>query len=442
MKSDLPKGLHEVCGLPMVEIVGRAMREAGISPIVVVIGHGGEKVQSRLGDGYLYAWQTEQHGTGHAMQMAAPLLKDHVGPVVVAPGDTPLVSSATFSELISQFEDGQQCLVASSVVGEPRGYGRIVREAGVLKGIVEEKDASPDQRSIGEVNSAIYCFDAPSLLAELPKLKNDNAQGEYYLTDVVATFAANGKANAHIFDDSDILVGVNDRWQLAMADKKLRQRTLRRHAEAGVTIMDPDTTYLGLEVEIGNDTVLEPNTMIVGKTVVGAGCRLGPFTRIEDSEIGDRVNIYVSYIKEAKIHDEVKIGPYAHIRPGSELYPGVKIGNFVETKNAILEEEVKVSHLSYIGDAHVGENTNIGAGTITCNYDGFSKSRTEIGKDVFIGSNNTPVAPVKVGDGAITAAGSVVTSGEYPSDALVVGRARTEVKEQWAAQWRNKKKSQ
>jgi len=424
----------------MVDLVGRAMKAAGISRIIVVVGHEGELVQERLGDGYEYAWQREQHGTGHAARMAAPLLAGHKGLVVVAPGDTPLVSKETFQELIAGFKPGLKCLVASSNVAEPKGYGRIVREGEVVKGIVEEKDATPEQRQIREVNSAIYAFDAETLLAELPKLKNDNAQGEYYLTDVVAACAKEGAADALVFEDPSILVGVNDRWQLAQADKALRQRILRFHAESGVTVMDPDTTYLGAEVEIGVDTVLEPNTMIVGRTKVGRNCRIGPFTRIEDCEIGDDVNIYVSYLKEAKLHETAKVGPFAHIRPASELYPDVKIGNFVETKNAVLAEGVKVSHLSYVGDASVGANTNIGAGTITCNYDGFNKSRTEIGKDVFVGSNSTLVAPVTIGDGAMTAAGSVVTSGVYPADSLVVGRSRTEVKEQWAAQWRNKKK--
>lgn len=435
MKSDLPKGLHEVCGLPMVEHVGRAMREAGISPIVVVIGHGGELVQERLGDGYLYAWQHEQNGTGHAAQMAAPLLEGRDGLVVVAPGDTPLVSADTFRTLIEGFKEGAQCLIASANLPNPKGYGRIVRENGKVTGIVEEKDASPEQRAIKEVNSAIYCFDTQALLRELPKLSNANAQGEYYLTDVVAAVSS----DALVFDDPDILVGVNDRWQLAQADKSLRQRILRRHAESGVTIMDPDTTYLGVEVEIGVDTVLEPNTMIVGRTRIGRDCRIGPFTRIEDCEIGDEVNIYVSYLKEATLRRTAKVGPFAHIRPGSDLHPDVKIGNFVETKNAVLAEGVKVSHLSYVGDATVGANTNIGAGTITCNYDGFSKSRTEIGADVFVGSHSTLIAPVKLEDGLMVAAGSVVTSGEYPAGSLVVGRSRTEVKEQWAAQWRNKR---
>lgn len=423
----------------MVEHVARALRAAGVERIVIVIGHGGELVQQRLGDTYEYAWQHEQHGTGHAAQMAAPLLDGFQGKIVIAAGDTPLVSSEMFSELIGGGSAATKCLIASSNVENPKGYGRIVRNGIGVQRIVEEKDANADEKSIQEVNSSIYCIDGPTLLDCLPKLKNDNAQGEYYLTDVVAMIAEHGAADAMVFDDPDILVGVNDRWQLAQADKKMRERILRRHAESGVTIMDPGTTYLSAEVKIGVDTVLEPSTMIMGKTTVGKACRIGPYTRIEDCEIGDDVMIYVSYLKEAKLHDTAKVGPFAHIRPGSELYPDVKVGNFVETKNAILETGVKASHLTYIGDAIVGENSNIGAGTITCNYDGFNKSRTEIGRDTFVGSNSTLVAPIKLGDGSFVAAGSVVVSGDYPSDALVVGRSRTEVKEQWAAQWRNKK---
>lgn len=439
MKSDLPKGLHEVCGLPMVEHVARALRGAGVERIVIVIGHGGELIQQRLGDAYEYAWQREQHGTGHAAQMAAPLLAGFQGEIVIAAGDTPLVSSEMFSDLIHGGSAGTKCLIASSNVENPKGYGRIVRNGIGVQRIVEEKDANEDEKTIQEVNSSIYCIDGPTLLDCLPRLKNDNAQGEYYLTDVVAMVAEHAAADAMVFDDPDILIGVNDRWQLAGADKKMRERILRKHAESGVTIMDPGTTYLGAEVEIGADTVLEPSTMIMGKTKVGKACRIGPYTRIENCEIGDDVMIYVSYLKEAKLHDTAKVGPFAHIRPGSELYPDVKVGNFVETKNAILETGVKASHLTYIGDAIVGENSNIGAGTITCNYDGFNKSRTEIGRDTFVGSNSTLVAPIKLGDGLFVAAGSVVTSGDYPSGALVVGRSRTEVKEQWAAQWRNKK---
>lgn len=423
----------------MVEHVARALRAAGVERIVIVIGHGGELIQQRLGASYEYAWQREQHGTGHATQMAAPLLEGFQGKIVIAAGDTPLVSSEMFSDLINGGSAATKCLIASSIVENPKGYGRIVRNGIGVQRIVEEKDANTDEKSIQEVNSSIYCLDGPTLLDCLPKLKNDNAQGEYYLTDVVAMIAEHGAADAMVFDDPDILVGVNDRWQLAQADKKMRERILRRHAESGVTIMDPGTTYLGAEVEIGVDTVIEPSTMIMGKTTVGKACRIGPYTRIEDCEIGDDVMIYVSYLKEAKLHGTAKVGPFAHIRPGSELYPDVKVGNFVETKNATLETGVKASHLTYIGDAIVGENSNIGAGTITCNYDGFNKSRTEIGRDTFVGSNSTLVAPIKIGDGSFVAAGSVVVSGDYPSDALVVGRSRTEVKEQWAAQWRNKK---
>lgn len=423
----------------MVEHVARALRAAGVQKIIIVIGHGGEALQARLGDRYEYAWQREQHGTGHAAQMAAPLLNGFQGKVVVTAGDTPLVSAEMFSALIGGGDGRTKCLVASSIVSNPRGYGRIVRNGMSVQRIVEEKDANEAEKSIDEVNSSIYCFDGPALLECLPKLKNDNAQGEFYLTDVVAMLAEEGASDAMVFDDPDILVGVNDRWQLAEADRKMRERILRRHAESGVTIMDPATTYLGAEVEIGVDTLLEPNTMIVGKTTVGKSCRIGPFTRIENCEIGDEVMIYVSYLKESKLHSTAKVGPYAHIRPGSELYPDVKIGNFVETKNAVMATGSKASHLTYIGDAFVGENTNVGAGTITCNYDGFNKSRTEIGRDVFVGSNSTLVAPIKLGDGSFVAAGSVVSSGDYPAGALVIGRSRTEVKEQWAAQWRNKK---
>ena len=423
----------------MVEHVARALKGAGVQRIIVVIGHGGDDLRAALGEGYEYAWQREQLGTGHAVMMTAALLEGFTGKVLIAAGDTPLVTSDMFRDLIEGTDGRTKCLIASSIIPNPTGYGRIVRKGISVERIVEEKDASSDEKNIQEVNSSIYCLDGQTLLECLPQLKNDNAQGEYYLTDVVAMIAQQGAVDAMIFDDSEILLGVNDRWQLAEADRKMRERILRRHAESGVTIMDPGSTYLGIDVEIGLDTVLEPSTMIVGKTRIGRGCRLGPFTRIEDCEIGDDVNVYVSYLKESKLHSTAKVGPFAHIRPGSELFPDVKIGNFVETKNAKLATGAKASHLTYIGDAEVGENTNIGAGTITCNYDGFQKSRTVIGRDVFVGSNSTLVAPIRLGDGSFVAAGSVVSSGEYSSDAMVIGRSRTEVKEQWAAQWRNRK---
>jgi bifunctional UDP-N-acetylglucosamine pyrophosphorylase/glucosamine-1-phosphate N-acetyltransferase len=444
MKSELPKGLHPVGGMPMVELIGRALKEAGVEIPIVVIGHGGEKIEEALGGTYRFAWQREQHGTGHAAMMAADLIRDHHGPVIIAPGDTPLLGAETLKELVARhIETRAKCTVATAFVDEPTGYGRVVRDSdGRVSGIVEHKDATPEQHAIKEVNTSVYCFDAQTLLAILPTLQNSNAQGEYYLTDALSTiYREGGDVVALIVSDAEILMGVNDRWQLAQADKALRTRINRKHALKGVTLVDPDCTYIGPLVAIGPDTVIEPNTYLQGDTTIGRNCHLGPCTKIKNSRIGDDVKVYFSQIVDSDLHDLVKVGPFSNIRPGTILGKKVKIGNFVEIKKSTLGEATSVSHLTYVGDASVGEATNIGAGTITCNYDGFSKHRTTIGSDVFVGSNSTLVAPLTIEDGAMVAAGSVVTH-DVPADGLALGRARQEVKEGWVSRWRSRKKSE
>lgn len=444
MKSDLPKGLHPVLGLPMVELIARAMKSAGVERPIIVIGHGGELIQEALGDGYDYAWQREQKGTGHAALMAADLLKNHEGPVIIAPGDTPLLGADTLRELCDRhIETRAKCTLATSYVEDPTGYGRIVRDSqGRVVGIVEHKDATPEQHAIKEVNAAVYCFDCQTLLQIFPTLSNSNSQGEYYLTDAVsAVHAGGGDVVGLIVADHEILMGVNDRWQLAQAEKALRLRVNRQHALNGVTIIDPASTYIGLDVQIGPDTTIEPSTFLQGCTVIGSGCHIGPCTKIRNSILSDGVNVYFSQVVEAELGQGVKVGPYSNLRPGTVLGSKTKIGNFVEIKKSTLGEAVSVSHLTYIGDASVGDATNIGAGTITCNYDGFVKHPTTIGSDVFVGSNSTLVAPVTIEDGSMVAAGSVVTH-NVPADALAFGRSRQEVKEGWVSRWRMKKRSE
>lgn len=442
MKSALPKVLHKVCGVPMVDHAGRAMRGAGVERPIIVYGHGGEQVSSELGDGYLYALQDEQLGTAHAAMQAMPLLEGFGGTVLIAPGDAPLITSDAFKRLIAEFEardaDG---VVATCVLEDPRKYGRVIRDStGEVVKIVEEIDATEEQLAIREVGASIYCFQASVLRSLLPKVSNQNAKNEYYLTDLVGMINdSGGLCCAVLFDDSTLLLGVNDRWQLAEVSKIMRSRILRELALNGVTIDDPDTTFIDADVTIAPDCTIRPMTILEGKTRVGAGTELGPSSRITDSLIGERCLVHMSHVNRVQMGNDCRVGPFANLRPMTVLADRVKIGNFVEIKASDLGEDASVSHLAYIGDATVGARANVGAGTITCNFDGFQKNRTDIGADAFIGSNSTLVAPLKIGDGAFTAAGSTITS-DVPDNALAIGRSRQEIKQKWAERWRNKKK--
>lgn len=440
MKSELPKCAHEVLGKPMVTHVFDAMRRAGVSTPIVVIGHGGETIQSILGDRAAYAWQNEQKGTGHAVLMAKEALANHQGPLLISAGDTPLIQPSVFTELLKEYRcSGARAVVATATVSDPTDYGRILRVDGEVVRNVEHRDATPEERAIREVNAAIYCVDAQVLLEVLPTLSNANQQGEYYLTDFIEALTNRGERVVGLnFDDPEILWGVNDRWQLAQASDKLRQRVLRGHTEAGVTILDIASTIIETDVSIGENTVIEPFTILSGTTSIGAHSWIGPSTRLTNVMVGDRSKVLFTVGEDADIGSDVKIGPYAHIRPKTVIGDGVRIGNYVEIKNTTMAPGSKANHLTYIGDAEIGENTNVGAGTITCNYDGYDKHRTVIGADAFIGSNSTLVAPLTIGDGSMVAAGSVVTS-DVPAGAAAFGRARQETKEQWAARWRTNK---
>jgi bifunctional UDP-N-acetylglucosamine pyrophosphorylase/glucosamine-1-phosphate N-acetyltransferase len=440
MKSELPKCLHEVCGVPMVEHVVRAARKAGVERPVVVVGHGAEQVRQALGDGCDYVLQEEQLGTGHAVMAAAPALSSHEGPLLVCAGDTPLLSAETLAGLVeAQRSSGSAASLATFILEDPYGYGRVVREEGRVVRIVEERDCTDDEAAIDEVNAAVYCFDAQALFFELPNLKSDNAQSEYYLTDIIGRFHDEGRGvDGVVFDDESEFIGVNDRWQLAEASWLMRLAILGENAVNGVTIVDPTTTHIGIDVVIEPDTTVLPGCVIEGKTRIGAGSRIGPNCWIKDSQVGAQCRVFMSHLDGATMEAGSRCGPFSNLRPGAKLGLDVKVGNFVEVKNSELEEGVSVSHLTYIGDAHIGSGSNIGAGTITCNYDGFAKHRTVVGRDAFIGSNSTLIAPINIGDGAFVAAGSVV-SNDVPADALALGRARQENKESWAKQWRKRK---
>ncbi|AVX19268.1 UDP-N-acetylglucosamine pyrophosphorylase [Carboxydocella sporoproducens DSM 16521] len=434
MKSRLPKVLHPVGGQPMVSHVMAACRTAGAQPVVLVIGHGAEQVQATLGPEQVYVEQKEQLGTGHAVMQAETVLRDFEGDILVVCGDTPLLRGETLAAL-AQYHRQQEAVatVLTMTMANPTGYGRIIRdEQGQVAAIVEEKDATPEQKAIREVNSGTYCFQAQALFAALQQITPNNAQGEYYLTDVLAIFRQQGQKVAawQLSDDTEVM-GINDRVALAEANRLFRERINRQQMLAGVTILDPATTYIEAEVKIGADTVIYPNTHLTGKTTIGAGCQIGPDTKIMDSQIGDGVEIQFSVVLQAEIGNDCTIGPFAYLRPGTHLAAGVKVGDFVEIKNAVIGQGSKVPHLSYIGDAEIGSGVNIGAGTITCNYDGYKKSKTIIGDGAFIGSNSNLVAPVTIGAGSLVAAGSTIVK-DVPADALGVARAPQKNREGWA----------
>ncbi|MBB4833260.1 bifunctional UDP-N-acetylglucosamine pyrophosphorylase/glucosamine-1-phosphate N-acetyltransferase [Staphylococcus hominis] len=431
MKSKKYKVLHEVADKPMVEHVLTNVKKAGVNQIVTIVGHGAEQVKDTLGNQSLYSYQNEQLGTAHAVKMAEEHLHTQEGTTLVVCGDTPLITSETLQRLIAHHEETQaHVTVLSATAQTPFGYGRIVRDQNhYLNSIVEEKDATNAQKDINEISSGIFAFDNKTLFEKLKQVKNDNAQGEYYLPDVVTLILEdNGKAEVYHTDDFDEIMGVNDRIMLSHAEKALQHRINHHHMRNGVTIIDPITTFIGPDVEIGMDTIIEPGVRINGKTFIGEDTHVGQYSEINNSRIGNKVNIIQSVINDSSVGDKTKVGPFAQLRPGSNLGAEVKVGNFVEVKKAELKDGAKVSHLSYIGDAEVGERTNIGCGSITVNYDGVNKFKTVIGKDAFIGCNTNLIAPVTVGDGALIAAGSTITD-DIPKESLALARARQVTKE-------------
>lgn len=441
MRSDVPKVLHPLAGRPMVEHVVRAVRAAGVKRVVVVVGPAAEGVRSVLGDTVRYAVQDEPLGTGHACLAAAPEFQDATGPVLVCYGDAPLLTGDILRQLIeTHARGGAACTMLTAELPDPTGYGRILRdEAGEVRGIVEERDATGAQRAIRECNPGIYAFDAPPLVQALGRLEPKNVQGEYYLTDVPAQLIAAGqRVRAIVAADPLAVLGVNSRRQLAEAEAILRRRILDRHMEAGVTVIDPATTYVDDAVTIGRDTVLYPMTVIEGRTAIGARCRVGPGSHLVDVTTGDDVTIRQSVATRCQVGDGVTVGPFAHLRPGTVLAPGAKVGNFAELKNARIGPGSKVPHHSYVGDATVGAGVNIGAGVVFVNYDGVQKHETVVGDGAFIGCNANLVAPLEIGRSAYVAAGSTVTR-DVPADALGIGRARQENLEGWVTRRRRRK---
>ncbi|WP_445478970.1 bifunctional UDP-N-acetylglucosamine diphosphorylase/glucosamine-1-phosphate N-acetyltransferase GlmU [Lysinibacillus irui] len=440
MKSKLYKVLHPVCGKPMVQHVVDHIQTLDVNRIVTVVGHGAEKVQLQLGDKSEYVLQAEQLGTAHAVQQAEEILGNEEGTTLVVCGDTPLIRPETMQALFEHHQaKNAKATILTAIAENPTGYGRILRgENGQVEQIVEQKDASAEQQLVKEINTGTYCFDNKLLFETLKLVKNDNAQGEFYLPDVIEILQKQGDiVEAYVTDNFEETLGVNDRVALSQAETLMRARINEKHMRNGVTIIHPETTYISADAVIGRDTIIQPGSMIEGATVIGEDCIIGPNTQIADSRIGDRTTVHSSVVRESAIAEDTAIGPYAHIRPLSEIGSHVKIGNFVEVKKSKLDNDTKVSHLSYIGDAEIGSNVNIGCGSITVNYDGKNKFKTIIEDDVFVGCNTNLVAPVKVGKGSFIAAGSTITK-EVPEDALAIARARQENKPNYVSKLNSK----
>ncbi len=434
MKSQLPKVLHPVAGLPMAAWPARLARELGCDPTVMVVGHGADEVREALrGEALSFAVQAEQLGTGHAVLCARSALASFSGTLLLLCGDVPLLRRETIERLLDYHRSQEAAVtILTAEMADPHGYGRIVREGDEVLRIVEEKDAMARERSIREVNTGIYAFEAPFVFEALGGVGKDNAQGEYYLTDVVAAARAAGKKVCALSAAEPAeTMGINDRVQLAEAGALMRRRVNEALMRAGVTLLDPTTTYIDPSVEIGADTVVHPGAHLRGATRLGSGCTVEPGVIVTDCEIGDGVHLKAgSVMTEARIGDGCAIGPMAHLRPGTVLAGGNKLGNFVETKKAVLGEKSQASHLTYLGDTEIGKNVNIGCGTITCNYDGVNKHKTTIEDDVFVGSDTQFVAPVRIGRGALIAAGSTITR-DVPPDSLALARTPQVNKEGW-----------
>lgn len=434
MQSKLYKVLHKVCDRTMVELVLDSVENLNMQEVVTVVGCGAEKVKEAIGDRSKFVLQEEQLGTAHAVKMAKPILLNKEGTTIVMYGDTPLIKAETVDSMLSHHENtNAKATVLTAYADDPYAYGRIIRdEHNKLLKIVEEKDATEEEKAIKEINSGIYCFDNELLFDMLEKVKNDNAQGEYYLPDLLYMIREAGHIiETYLCNDFDETFGVNDRVALAYAENVMRSRINTKHMLQGVTLVDPNSTYIAPNAIIGKDTTIYPNVTIKSNTIIGEDCQIKPNSYIENSKIGNGVKILASTIIDSAVGDNSSVGPYSHLRNNSALGSEVRIGNFVELKNATYGDGSKTAHLSYIGDASIGSNTNIGCGTITVNYDGKNKYRTTIGNDTFIGCNSNLIAPLEIGNGVVVAAGTTVTE-NVQDDSLAIARVKQENKEGYA----------
>jgi bifunctional UDP-N-acetylglucosamine pyrophosphorylase/glucosamine-1-phosphate N-acetyltransferase len=425
MKSATPKVLHALCGRPMLWYVLAALREAGIDDVIVVTS---DELDAQMSEfaAVKTVVQREQLGTGHAVKVALDALDARDGDrILVAYADMPLVTAEIFGRVTESLDDGSAMALVTVTMPLASNFGRIVREGADVARIVEARDASPDELAIEEMNAGIYAFDEGALREAVARLRNDNAQREYYLTDTVGDFVSRGaRVRPVLAGERSAVLGINDRVELALARKEMNARLCAQHMRDGVTIIDPETTYLEPELSIGRDTVIYPNTTISRLSEIGEGCAIGPNTHLSNARIGNKATVRDSVVSDSHIGDGTTVGPFAHLRGDTDLGAGVRVGNFVEIKHSTLGGGAKASHLSYLGDATVGEESNIGAGTITCNYDGVRKNQTVIGKNVSIGSNTSIVAPRTIGDGALTGAGSVVIHDVEPGERVAGNPAK------------------
>ena len=438
MRSRQPKVLHQLCGRPMIGYALRTARSLA-DRIVLVVGRDAEEVKRAAGADVAFAEQPERLGTGHAVQQARRECGG--GSILVLPGDVPLLSAETLERLIAHHQaSGAAATLLTAIVDQPAGYGRILRQQGRVQGVIEDRDATDDQKAIAEINTSVYCFDAARLWPALDQVRANNEQGEYYLTDVVGILSRGGaRVEAITTPDPAECLGVNDRKQLAALAAIQRRRIVDRLMVDGVTIIDPTTTYVDDTVTVGPDTVLYPNVSLQGTTSVGAECVIDTGCRVTDSRLADRVLLRpYCVLAESVVEEQATVGPFAYLRPLTHIGPAARIGNFVELKKATIGRGSKVPHLAYVGDATIGAAANIGAGVIFVNYDGVAKHQTTVGDGGFVGSNSNLVAPVTIGDGAYVAAGSTITK-DVPADALAVERSPQVIKEGWAARRRKTK---
>ncbi len=439
MKSNELKVLHKVFDKALVEYPIAAAEYVGVDEICIIIGHKAENIKAKLGDSMTYVLQKEQLGTGHAVMQAKDFIKD-ADEVLILCGDTPLITGETLEKMLAFHRTQNNALtVLSAIMDDPTGYGRIIRdESGRLLKIIEQKDANIEEQKVQEINGGMYVFNGKLLDYALSKITNQNAQNEYYLTDTIEILRNEGHlVDAVATEEKDDIAGVNSRIQLAQVTDVMKKRINAKHMANGVTLIDPNNTYICPDVVIGKDTVIEPGCMLEGKTIIGEGCHIGYNSKLKNAVLSSNVDVEISVILDSSVDEGTHVGPFAYIRPNSHIGKNIKVGDFVEIKNANIGDGTKISHLTYIGDADVGENVNFGCGTVVVNYDGEKKHRTTIGDNAFIGCNTNLVSPVIVGENAYTAAGSTITH-TVPKDSLGIARAKQENKLEWVTKKRQK----